>query len=122
MPKLFPACNLDEIDATLARVFEAAECRTQVELAEFMGIRQSSISDAKRRGSIPAEWLIKILRIKQVNPDWILNGEGPRLLQPSECKETPVQIRYITETRPPAQCSAEELFNELVRRALSSIV
>ena len=50
-----------EAAARLSRVFEAAECRTQMELADVLGIRQSSISDAKRRGVIPPEWLIKLL-------------------------------------------------------------
>lgn len=38
-----------------SRVFKSAECRTQVELAKFLGSRQSAISDAKRRNAIPAE-------------------------------------------------------------------
>ncbi len=66
------------------RVFEAAACRTQVELADVLDIRQSSISDAKRRNSIPSEWLLKILRFKRINPEWILTGEGPRYLVPSD--------------------------------------
>ena len=33
----------------LQRFFEAVECRTQAELAEFLGIKQSSISDAKKK-------------------------------------------------------------------------
>ena len=101
----------------LARVFAAAECRTQVELADFLGIRQSSISDAKKRQAIPAEWLVKLLRLKSVNPEWILTGLGPKLLGPAT-GEAPAHIVYITETRPPKGCSAQELVNELVRRAL----
>lgn len=48
-----------EISA-IDRVFEAAECRTQIALAELLGIKQSSISFAKRRGTIPADWLVKL--------------------------------------------------------------
>lgn len=49
-----------DIEATerLQRVFEAAGCTTQVELAAFLGIQQSSISDAKKRKAIPADWLM----------------------------------------------------------------
>ncbi len=57
-------------EAQYGRVFEAAGCRTQAELAAFLGIRQSSISDAKRRKSIPAEWLehfnIEIIHIDKM--------------------------------------------------------
>ena len=67
-------------DERFARLFEAAGCRTQTELAGVLGIRQSSVSDAKRRRSIPAHWLLKLMRTRGVNPDWILEGTGQRLL------------------------------------------
>lgn len=69
------------MSAVLQRFFQAAGCRTQTELAVFLGIRQSSVSDAKRRRVIPAEWLITLLRRKNINPDWVLTGAGPRFLQ-----------------------------------------
>lgn len=84
----------------LERFFEAAECRTQAELADFLGIRQSSISDAKRRGSVPAEWLLVLWRKKRVNPDWILTGQGLQKIQTAE------------------ECSIEELMAEVVNRVL----
>ena len=51
--------------------------RTQVELAEFLGIRQSEVSDAKRRREIPSSWLVILMLMKNVNPEWILTGKGP---------------------------------------------
>ena len=42
--------NFDEI---FERIKIATNTRTQVELAEVLDIRQSSISDAKRRNSVP---------------------------------------------------------------------
>ena len=50
----------------LARVFEAANCRTQEELAGLLGIRQSAVSDAKRRKSVPSEWLVCLFRLRSV--------------------------------------------------------
>ena len=73
-----------EAAARLSRVFEAAGCRTQLELAAILDIRQSSISDAKRRGAIPSEWLIKLLYLRGVNPTWIMDGIGPKFLAPSD--------------------------------------
>ena len=104
----------------LARVFAAAECRRQVELAEFLGIRQSFISDAKKRQAIPADWLVTLLRLKGINPEWILTGLGPVRLGPV-IEQTPAQAACRTETRPPEDCSAQELVNELVRRALGGV-
>ena len=37
------------------RIKLATNSRTQVELAEVLDIRQSSISDAKRRNSVPGD-------------------------------------------------------------------
>ena len=104
----------------LKRVFEVSGCRTQLELATMFDIRQSSISDAKRRGSVPSEWLVKLQRLKGVNPDWILTGKGPKYLSPSESGPIEPHVAYRVEIRPPAECSAKELVNELVRRALKS--
>lgn len=70
----------DDIQVQLARVFNIAGCRTQVELAEVLGIRQSSIADAKRRGRIPPGWLITLLRLRGVHPDWITRGARPKFL------------------------------------------
>ena len=106
----------------LDRFFEAAGCRTQVELAEFLGIRQSSIADAKKRGSIPSDWLITLWRKKGVNPDWILTGQGARGLQPVDGYNLESStVNCITQIRPPQECSTEDLVNELVRRALKSV-
>ncbi len=68
----------------LERIFAVAECCTQVELANFFGVKQSSISDAKRRKTIPSRWLIKLLRLKGVNPEWVITGRGARFLVPKD--------------------------------------
>lgn len=73
-----------EFDAALERIREITGKRTQVELAAVLNIRQSSISDAKRRRSIPAEWLVRLLRQYGTNPDWILTGLGACSLRPAD--------------------------------------
>ena len=37
---------------------------------------------------------------------------------PSDSPEIGLHVVYLTETMPPEQCSAQDLINELVRRAL----
>lgn len=106
----------------LERVFHVAGCRTQTELAQLLQIRQSSISDAKRRGSIPAEWLLKLLKLKGTNPDWIMTGQGPRFMQPVEnLGPHAMQAVFAPQGRPLAECTAQELITELVRQALKDI-
>jgi len=69
-----------DFPAIMTRIQAVAGTRTQVELAAVLGIRQSSISDAKCRGRIPDAWLISLLEQFGANPGWIKTGEGPRYL------------------------------------------
>lgn len=70
--------NFDEI---FERIKQATNTRTQVELAEVLDIRQSSISDAKRRNSVPADWYMKLFESFGLNPDWLKKGTGPMFLR-----------------------------------------
>ncbi len=101
-----------EAAAQLARVFEAAGCRTQVELAAVLDISQPSISDAKRRGAIPSDWLVKLLQQRGVNPDWILDGIGPKFLAPSD---NPADTNYPYETFPPVRACDAEIVRKILR-------
>lgn len=105
-------------DEQIARIRELTGTRTQIELADLLGIRQSSVSDAKRRGIIPVRWLDTLRRLKSINPDWILYGVGSQYLAPADVEQLLPHVVKITETRPPEECSALDLFRELVRRAL----
>lgn len=69
----------------IQRIKDVLGVRTQVQLAEQLGVRQSSISDAKRRCSIPDGWLLTIWRRTGYSPDWILEGDecGHRFAVPS---------------------------------------
>ena len=105
--------------AAMERIHSVTGCRTPQELGDYLGVRQSSIYDAKRRRTIPADWLLKLLRYSWVNPEWILTGHGARMLQPVDDAETvsPPPL-YIKEMRPVAECTVEELVREVVRRAM----
>lgn len=113
-----------DFKSQFARLFVAAECRTQVELAKVLEIKQSSISDAKRRKAVPADWLMKLYEKKRINPEWLRSGIGSKWLQVVENAgsgaEAPAVINVI-EYRPAKDCSTDELLTELVRRALKNI-
>lgn len=66
--------------ATYDRIKQATGLHTQTEIADFLGIRQSSISDAKRRNAIPGLWLITMFDKLAINPSWLRSGEGPQYL------------------------------------------
>lgn len=63
------------------RIQQATNLRTQMEISNVLDIRQSSISDAKRRNSIPAEWCMKLFDKYGLNPDWLLKGTEPMMLR-----------------------------------------
>jgi phage repressor protein C with HTH and peptisase S24 domain len=73
-----------QFEEAFDRIKKATGARTQVQLAEILGIRQSSISDAKRRSSVPAEWFLKLYRKFGLNPDWLEFGSDPVYLKSIE--------------------------------------
>lgn len=84
----------------LSRIKEATGARTQVELATVLDIRQSSISDAKRRNSIPSDWYIKLFKKYGLNPDWLSEGKGPHYLKTKEgyqAYDEPILSRTVQE-------------------------
>ena len=62
------------------RICDATNVRTQTEVAKLLDIKQSSISDAKGKNTIPDGWLLKLYRRFRLEPDFILYGLGPRSL------------------------------------------
>lgn len=77
------APRASEFDLGFERIAMAIKTRenfTQQELAAILGIRQSSVSDAKRRGVIPGEWAIKLFRDFRLNPLWIYEGLAPKFV------------------------------------------
>jgi phage repressor protein C with HTH and peptisase S24 domain len=73
--------NFEEV---FERIKLATGTRTQVEIAEVLDIRQSSISDAKRRDSIPSDWYMKLFEKFGLSPDWLKKGSGPMYLRTDE--------------------------------------
>lgn len=72
--------EISGFQTVMERIYAATGTSTQQELALLLGIRQSSISDAKRRAIIPFRWLLTLSRLRSVNPDWVLTGKAPMYL------------------------------------------
>lgn len=85
-----------DFESSMKRILSETGLKTQVQLASLLGIRQSSISDAKRRGSIPADWLLKLFFTRNLNPDYLLNGEPAlKYLVPSGGAEGGMTIEQL---------------------------
>lgn len=69
--------RMNSFDEIYERIKFATNARTQVELANLLEIRQSSISDAKRRRSVPADWFIKLHDKFGLSIDWLRWKAGP---------------------------------------------
>ncbi len=109
-----------DFDSQFRRLFEAAGCTTQIELADVLEIRQSSISAARRRKAVPAEWLLKLFEKKRVNPGWIRTGTGHKALDPSlGPASAPPDIRFMRR-RPLEDFTTKELLAEIMRRVFAS--
>ena len=63
------------------RIQFATNTRTQTELANILEIRQSSISDAKRRNKIPSNWYMLLFEKFGLNQDWLRYATGPMYLR-----------------------------------------
>ena len=74
------------------------------------------ISDAKKRKSIPAEWLLTLLLRKGINPQWVLTGTGPRYLQAAEVTRGLPQAGSVDPVSLLKLFSPHELAAELVNR------
>lgn len=92
---------MTSFDEVFERIKLSTHTRTQVELAEVLDIRQSSISDAKRRNSVPSDWYMKLFEKFGLNPDWLKKGVGPMYLrteQGYEPLEGPVAGRVFEDS------------------------
>jgi len=58
------------------RVTAATQIRSQTELAAVLGINRSAITQAKKKGTIPANWVLGLSRKFGLNPDWLEKGIG----------------------------------------------
>ena len=85
--------------AAYQRVLEVIGTRSQLSLANALGVSQASVWEARQRAkTIPAGWLVVLVDKYGINPEWIRTGEGPQYLR-------------ILENVP-----LEELCHEIMRR------
>ncbi|MEE8398596.1 MAG: helix-turn-helix transcriptional regulator [Desulfobacterales bacterium] len=67
---------INTFDSFLKRIFETTGITSQTELASALNINRSAITQARRKDSIPAKWVLQLYRSFGLNPDWIETGKG----------------------------------------------
>ncbi len=68
---------LTQFEQVWDRIKVGTGLSTQNDVAEALSITQPPISDAKKRGTFPAEWALKIASAYNLSTDWLMTGEGP---------------------------------------------
>jgi len=63
-------------DEQMARIYFVTGTSAPAELADFLGARPSAITSAEKRGAIPSDWLVILMRVRNIHPEWILTGKG----------------------------------------------
>lgn len=69
-------------DIFFERVVQATGLRTLSDLADLLRVNRSAVTQARKKDSIPASWLLHLYREKGLNPDWLEGGPGPDFLSP----------------------------------------
>lgn len=117
----------DTFESAYARIQAATRTRTQTEIANLLGIKQSSISDAKKKNTIPDGWLISLYRGFGLEPDWILYGQEPVTLREGNALPLGVRESIGSYAAPPtrvtvfAMARTDPETGNWVRESLESI-
>jgi len=77
-----------KFESFLQRVFEAAGITSQTELAAALQINRSAITQARKKDSIPAKWILQLYKTFGLNPDWVETGSGPTFLKKSSSQDS----------------------------------
>ena len=59
----------NDFDAFFARVAGASEIQTQTDLARMLDVHRSAITQAKRKGTVPESWVLRLSRLLAVDAD-----------------------------------------------------
>jgi len=90
-------------EQVLARLKRAAAANSDMELAEKLGLKRSSISAAKTRGAIPPSWVVNTANLFKVSADWIIFGDehfsekAPKEGQPSLDSQVAVEKKNTND-------------------------
>ena len=84
-------------EAFLKRVYQATGVTTQNDLANILGVNRSAITQARKKGTIPDKWILKLYRLFGLDPDWLETGIGSKGNLPStDIDHTFQQIPKVT--------------------------
>lgn len=69
------------------KVSDVLGLRNQNELSAVIGVNSSSITQARIRDKIPANWILQLCLKYGLNPNWLEKDIGPAFIQPFDNAE-----------------------------------
>ncbi len=66
------------------RVSKPLGITSLAELADILKVNRSAITQARKKDSVPANWMLELFRRYGLNPDWLEGGSGPQFLKSGE--------------------------------------
>jgi len=66
------------------RVSKPLGITSLTELADILKVNRSAITQARKKDSVPANWLLELFRCYRLNPDWLEGGSGPQFIKPGD--------------------------------------
>ncbi|MGD2269572.1 MAG: S24 family peptidase [Desulfobacterales bacterium] len=89
--------RVTQFESFLQRIFQATGMTSQTQLAEALGVNRSAITQARKKDSIPARWILQLYRLFGLNPDWLESGTGQTYLARPDDRET--EFRNIPKVK-----------------------
>ncbi|KPJ75894.1 MAG: transcriptional regulator [Deltaproteobacteria bacterium SG8_13] len=84
-------------ESFLQRVFSTTDMTTQTELATVLQINRSAITQARRKDTVPARWILQLFRTFGLNPLWLESGKGEPYLKPPQIEEE--EFKHIPKVK-----------------------
>jgi len=83
------------------RIMSATKSKTETDLARALEVKPQSVSQAKKKGSIPAQWFVCIALKYDVSLDWLVSGReavhGATLTACPRCVELYEKLVLVQE-------------------------
>ncbi|WP_428566548.1 MAG: LexA family transcriptional regulator [Solidesulfovibrio sp. DCME] len=73
-----PSSPAGGFEGFFARAAKAAGLQSQADLAAFLGVHRSAVTQAKKKDAVPKAWVLTVSRRARVDADWLEFGQVSR--------------------------------------------
>lgn len=102
-------------EAQIERLKKASGVDTDTAFAYFLGLRQGSISGAKKKKQIPHAWFFQVGEKTGVSTDWLFWGRGPMRISDARDQDVEAKVKTEGSRESPPTSPEEGNFSKLER-------